>query len=148
MTVPIVRAARHQQVLVLVLAVFLAVLTFGLDPVLWPTPAGVMTPPQPYLGVLMLVAGVESLAFGAGVAFAIAGYRWAIQAPGSRRLRVAAYVSVVWTLVSWWPHDSFHRVTAHDNWAGLVRIELGFHLTLVAAAVIIAGYFLSIARES
>jgi hypothetical protein len=62
----------------------------------------------------------------------------------SRPQRVLLPVlAIVFAVVSF----GLDRVLAHDNWAGLVRIELGFHLTLIAAGVIIASYFLRTVQE-
>jgi MFS superfamily sulfate permease-like transporter len=89
-----------------------------------------------------LVSTVEALLFGVGVAFVIFGWRW-LGADRSK-LATAAFVAIAWTLVSWWPHDNFHRVS-HD-WYSLAAIEVGFHLTLIASIVIIALYFLRTLR--
>jgi uncharacterized membrane protein YeiH len=57
-------------------------------------------------------------------------------------LTVAAYVSIVFMLVSWWPHDNMHRVLSHHDLAGLARIEYAFHVTSIAAAATVGLFFL------
>jgi hypothetical protein len=115
---------------------------FLLGHVIWPDAPGAASPPTPVLPVFILVSAVEALLFGVGVAFVIFGRRW-LGADRSR-LATAAFVAIAWTLVSWWPHDNFHRVS-HD-WYSLAAIEVGFHLTLIASIVIIALYFLRTLR--
>ena len=50
------------------------------------------------------------------------------------------FFSAAWGLVSWWPHDNMHRVMMMGDYWGLIRLEYGFHLTLIIAGVLIASY--------
>jgi hypothetical protein len=52
----------------------------------------------------------------------------------------AAFLSIAWFLVNWWPHDNLHRVNGQD-FGGLPRIEYAFHLTLEIAGALLALYF-------
>lgn len=135
-----VASPRRWQVILTILVMGIAALLLG--PVIWQNASGVVGPPAPVLPVFVLVSALEALLFGVGVAFLIFGHRWL----GADRsgLATAAFVAIAWTLVSWWPHDNFHRVS-HD-WYSLAAIEVGFHLTLIASIVIIALYFLRTLR--
>jgi hypothetical protein len=128
------------QVAVTILAA--GVPAFLLGPVIWPGAPGAANPPAPVVPVFIVVSGVEALLFGVGVAFVAFGRRW-LGADHSK-LATAAFVAIAWSLVSWWPHDNFHRVS-HD-WYSLAALEVGFHLTLIASIVIIALYFLRTLR--
>jgi len=79
---------------------------------------------------------VEAIGFGLGVA-------WFVTAtPMFKRgaLAVAAYLSIGWMLVSWFPHGALHQVLGHDDFVGLAAIEWGFHATMLVAAVIVGSY--------
>ena len=131
-----VKQARRWQVAVTVLA--FGIPAFLLGRVLWPDPIGSATPPPSVLPIFIAISALEGLLFGVGIAFILFGRRW-LTFDGSR-LGMAAFVAIAWSLVSWWPHDNFHRVT-HD-WTGLAAIEVGFHVTLIISILVIGAYFL------
>ena len=135
-----VASPRRWQVILTILVMGIAALLLGR--VIWQDAPGAAGPPAPVLPVFVLVSALEALLFGVGVAFVIFGRR-RLGADRSR-LATAAFVAIAWTLVSWWPHDNFHRVS-HD-WYSLAAIEVGFHLTLIVSIVIIALYFLRTLR--
>lgn len=85
----------------------------------------------PTMGALLLYAILEAIAFGAGIAWLAFGRRIA-------PLPTSAHLAVGWMLVSWYPHGALHQSIAHTNYAGLVGIEYGFHLTMILAAVVVA----------
>jgi hypothetical protein len=120
-----------------------ALCSLALSQVLWPMSAGVTGPPARLVPGFVVLSVVESLVFGMGVAFALTGLPLLRRGAAGPALTWATYLSVIWLLVSWWPHDNVHRVLPHNDWAGLLRIEYGFHLTLIAAALIVARYVLS-----
>jgi hypothetical protein len=124
---------------VALLTVGLAIPAFMLSRVIWPDPPGAPVPPRGLLPFLIVPAVFESLAFGAGVAFLIAGGRKLLGRTQTPALTVAAYLSAGWALVSWWPHANMHR--SNTTFQGLVFIDWTFHLTLIAGATII-GVFL------
>ena len=124
------------QVALVVLAA--GIPAFILGRVLWPDAPGASTPPTPVLPVFILISALEAMLFGVGLAFVVFGRR--LLSADSPKLATAAFIAIAWSLLSWWPHDNFHRVT-HD-WYGLAAIEVGFHVTLIASIVIIAAYFL------
>ncbi len=117
---------------------------FLLSRVIWPDAPGAATPPIAVLPIFIAVSALESLLFGAGVAFVIFGRRWLSINPS--KLATAAFVCIAWSLLSWWPHDNFHRVT-HD-WYSLAAIEVGFHVTLIVSIVVIAAYVLRTLRTT
>lgn len=112
-----------------------AIASFMLTRVIWPDPAGAPMPPANLMPFFIGLSVLESLIFGVGVAFFIMGLA---RMRGRSSLAWAAFLSVVWSLVSWWPHDNLHRINPESNMAGLLRIEYGFHVTLMIAGAIIA----------
>ena len=123
-----------------------AVASFALSRVLWPAPAGMAGPPAGLLPWFVALGVLESMLFGLGIAFLLAGRGLVRRAGRHPALSWATYAAIAWMLLSWWPHDNFHRVLDHDDWSGLVRIEYGFHLTLIAASIIVAAYFVDTLR--
>lgn len=131
---------------VAIVAAVATVAAFVSSMVLWPAPPN-FTPPPSLLPYFLGLGIIESLAFGVGVAFLIFGL------PLVRRTGVGplaawgGYIGIAWSLVNWWAHDGFHRVTGL-NLSGLVRIEYGFHVTLIVGAILTAFFFLSVARSA
>jgi hypothetical protein len=111
---------------------------FALGRIIWPDPVGASVPPPALLPIFIGISALESVVFGVGVAFVLFGRRW-LAAQGSR-LATATYVAIGWSLVSWWPHDNFHRIV-HD-WSGLAAIEVGFHVTLIVSILVIGAFFI------
>jgi hypothetical protein len=112
--------------------------SFVITPAIWPTPTNIN--PGAYLPLFVLLSVFESLAFGLGVAFLAFGYPVVARSRGSFSLNLAAYVSVAWFLVNWWPHDNLHKVVQF-NIPGLLAIEYAFHVTLMLAGAILVLYF-------
>jgi len=126
--------------------VLLAALTFTTGPLLWPVSHDFEFT-QEQLPFLVLLSLLESLAFGAGIAFIFFG--WPLMAkisPKNAALKKLTFISIAWSLISWWPHDSLHAANG-INTEGLLLIEYGFHVTLMAAAAVIAYYFYSMLKE-
>ena len=117
--------------------VIAAVGSFLLSRVLWPDVAGMPMPDGAQLPLLIGVGAIESIAFGIGVSFLIFGWKFMIGRSASDWL---VFFSAAWGLVSWWPHDNMHRVMMMGDYWGLIRLEYGFHLTLIIAGVLIASY--------
>ena len=112
---------------------------------LWQTPAEGAAPPPTVLPLLLPIAVVmPAIALGVGLAFLLFG-RPLVAAGGSLALSRAAYLSVAWLLVSWWPHSNFHRVAS--DWTKILLVDYVFHTTAVAAAGIVAVFFLRVLRE-
>jgi hypothetical protein len=107
---------------------------------IWPNPPGALQPPSTLLPFFAVLSIIECLAFGLGVTFMVfGGARLAALGQG-RRLTILAYVCTAWLLVNWWPHDNLHRVTGFE-WVGLLKIEYGFHVTLMIAGAVVAYFF-------
>jgi len=116
-----------------------AIASFMLGRVIWPDPSGMPGPDATLLPHFIFISALESIAFGIGIAFLIFG--WPLVAKGAKdKLTVASFISVLWYLISWWPHDNMHRTNAMDDFAGLLRIEYIFHFTLIIAGMILAAY--------
>ena len=105
-----------------------------------PMPVGVQLP------LFMLLGVVEALALGLGASFLLFGYstmkaNTSVSEPMAR----AAHLSIAWILMNWWAHDSLH---IHNGMYlnGLLRIEYGFHFTLITSGLILARFFLAIVR--
>jgi len=117
-----------------------AIVALLLTQVIWPNPMGASTPDASLMPYFIFIAGLECLAFGIGLAFAIFGWPMLRRLSGEGWLSTAMFISTVWLLVSWWPHDNMHRVNGMENFAGLLRIEFLFHFTLIIAGFIVATY--------
>src|SRR6185503_12857908 len=118
------------------ITVVAAVVSFLLSRVLWPDVSGMPGPDSMQLPFLMGVSAIESLGFGIGLAFLIS--LWPFMR-GRDTWDWLAYLSAAWLLMSWWPHDNFHRVMQMGDYWQLIRLEWGFHVTLIAAGVIVAS---------
>jgi hypothetical protein len=137
-----IRRGRGQLFTAIGLIAAGTVVSFALSRLLWPDPPGAMTPSSALLPYFIGIGAVESIAFGAGLAFLVVGYDAMRRAPVAPWLAVAAYLSIAFMLLSWWPHDNMHRVLGHGDFAGLARIEYTFHLPLIVAAGFVALYLL------
>jgi hypothetical protein len=126
-------------------AVF-AALAFSLTFVIWPHPAHVPAPPAGLIPVFIVLGAADSLAFGVGVAFLIFGFPLLARLGGTGPLTWASYLGIGWSLVSWWPHVNMHRV--NTSFEGLMVIDVIFHLTLIAIAMILAAFFLRVIRSA
>ena len=127
-------------------AVF-AALAFSLTFVIWPQPADAPVPPAALMPVFIALGIADALAFGAGVAFLIFGFPVLARIGGTGPLTWASYLGIGWSLVSWWPHVNMHRVNG-ASFEGLLTIDIIFHLTLMAVAVILAAFFLRVIRSA
>ena len=130
---------------VLFVTVLFGVSAFLLGPVIWPPEAGGPEPSAGQLPFFVVLFAIEALAFGLGISFLAFGLPLVRKASGGWRLRAwAMYLSIVWLLVSWWPHDNLHIHT--ESLQGLLYIEYGFHMTLILSGLVLAYSFLSLIR--
>ena len=105
-----------------------------------PQATGVQVP------LFMILGAAEALAFGLGVSFLLFGYSTLkANVPVSASMTRAAHVSIAWLLGNWWAHDSLH-LHIGMSLKGLLGIEYGFHITLIAAGVILLRFFLAVVR--
>ncbi len=120
----------------IIVTIIATIASFALGPVFWPDVAGMEMPSSSQIPFLMGVGIFEAIAFGIGVSFIIFGWKFLKGRSGSDKL---AFFSIAWLLVSWWPHDNLHRITMHGDFWGLLKLEWGFHVTLIIAGVILAS---------
>ncbi len=132
---------------VTLVTVVVAIVTAVLGPIIW-TPAN-GEGPGALLPYFIVVSLLESIAFGLGVSFLVFGWSWVRRA--TRETGAAArilYVSIAWSMMSWWPHDNMHISNAHDNWGRLLMIEWLFHVTLILAAIGMAWSFFQVMKKN
>jgi len=113
----------------------------------WRPPADSPTPTSAQLPLFILLNIAEGLVFGLGISFLVFGYPMVRAiSPASIGLTRATHLSISWLLGNWWLHDSLH---IHNglNLGGLLRIEYGFHITLMIAGLIVAYFFLTLLRQ-
>ena len=132
---------------VTLITVFFAVPAFLTGRIIWP-PASGATPGPNLLPFFILLALLEAVSFGLGMAFIV--YGWPVMstlAGGSKRMTWVMFVCIAWLMLSWWPHDNLHT---HNGLAlqGLLYIEYGFHVTLMIAGAVLAFCFVKLLRSS
>jgi hypothetical protein len=92
---------------------------------------------------LMLLAAIQSLAFGLGMAFLLFGWPSIRAVTHTSGMGWALYLAVSWSLISWWPHTNLHQVLGAGNMNSLLAIEYGFHVTLIFGGIIVAYFLLT-----
>lgn len=136
---------------VLLVTLLVAVPAFLLEPnsplgVFWdphpdaPDPTGVQIP------LFILLGLITAVVLGLGVSFLLFGYPL-VSAIGcaSQGLTRATHLAIGWLLITWWLHDSLHMVVGMDP-GGMLALEYGFHVTLMAAGLIVAYFFVDAMR--
>ena len=137
---------------VVLVTLVVGILAFLLAPnaplTIWPKPAELMPPPTPTeVNLFMLLGVFDALSLGLGIACLIFGWPLVEQvAAPSRGRAVIIYVSTVWFLGNWWVHDALHIVNGM-NPTGLLRIEYGFHVTLIIAGAALAYAFATMVKD-
>ncbi len=126
---------------VIVLTLVLAVITFMTGRQIWPPDPMSPTPTPAQLPLFMILGVFESVAFGLGVSFLLFGWPRLKKLYGNDLLTKLAFLSVAWYLINWWPHDNLH-IHNGMNLDGLLKIEYGFHVTMIIAGVILAKFFI------
>lgn len=129
-----------KPILVFVLGTALGFLLMGQAPLgnlLWP-PADGPDPEGANLALLMVIGGIEALAFGLGVTFLAFGLKHVQDLTMTRGpYATVVWLAIAWMLVNWVPHTSLHmhvgNLLVPSDFSGLVAIEYGFHLTLIIA---------------
>ena len=114
----------------------------------WSPDPGMPQPVGAQVPLFMLLGAVEALGLGLGASFLLFGYatmkaNTAVTEPLTR----AAHLSIAWLLMNWWAHDSLH---IHNGMYlnGLLKIEYGFHVTLIISGLILARFFLGVVQAS
>lgn len=139
-----------------IITLVFAVISYSLNKVIWPETGSIdillsnviwpegsaQIPTGLQLPLLILLAIIESVSFGVGMAFLFLGWKYIKELmPENKKNAMWSFVSIVWLLVSWWPHDNMHRINAPSNLAGLIKIEYMFHVTLILAGCILVYNF-------
>jgi hypothetical protein len=113
----------------------------------WPPPVELdSVPTGVQQGLFVLLGLITSLSFGVAVAFLVFGWSAvkSVMAPQGG-LAAPVFVSVVWVLGNWWLHDGLHMVVGFDP-GGLLVLEYGFHVTLMAAGGTLAYSLVKMSR--
>jgi hypothetical protein len=123
-----------------------AVPAMALGQVIWPPAPGGPEPTAGQFPFFIFLAAFEAVTFGLGVSFLLFGFAPLKRALGGPPWRTwVAFIAIGWFLISWWPHDNMHIHNGNDL-QGLLYIEYGFHVTLMASAVILAYSLLTMLR--
>jgi hypothetical protein len=128
---------KPNKLLVLV-SILIGLLTMPLGLIIWPPAAEIPFPDPVQFLFFVGVAFFEAIGFGAGLYFLVDGYR--LIKTKKNRLNTLTYLSIVWLLMSWWPHDRLHTHIGEDVW-GVLILEYAFHATSIIAAIIIVKFF-------
>jgi len=126
----------------ILIALAVAATVFSIS--LFAQPAGALTPPPDIFPVFAVLTVLESLAFGAGVAYVLQ-MRRRLFAGGFPPLQRAVAWAIAFLLLAPWPHDSLHRIADINgvmNWPFLAVIEFIFHLGIVPVGLIVGAYML------
>jgi hypothetical protein len=134
-----------KAITVFMLATVLGFLLMGNAPLgnlLWP-PAEGPDPEGANLALLMVIGGIEAIAFGLGITFLFFGLPYVQNLTMTRgAYATAIWLSITWMLANWVPHTSLHmnvgNILVPADFGGLVAIEYGFHLTLIIAGGLLA----------
>ena len=126
-----------------------ASIAFYLSRIIWPDMAGVTPPSAALMPLFLILSVLEALAFGAGVSFLLYGWPLLKAAfPQYKAIDRFAFLAIVWSLISWWPHDNMHRVTTDGDYSRLLGIEYGFHATLMVSGIVIAAFMWKVIRSA
>jgi hypothetical protein len=106
-----------------------------------PIPSGLLLPG------LLLNTAITRLALGAGVAFLIYGWPLVKSSTTGRPLNLLAYGSVVWCLICWLPYQQIDFLIPYSG-SEQLALAYAFHVTLIAAATVLAAYFLGVTRPA
>ncbi|WP_354643658.1 amino acid adenylation domain-containing protein [Kitasatospora camelliae] len=133
-------AGRQRPLAHLLLTLFLGGLAYALTPDLWPGSTDTSAVPGPWAGVFEALYVCEAAGFGLGAAFLLLGGA-AVRLQGRPAwLARATHLAVCWLLASWWPQDNLYRTTAATDWPAQAALVLGFNLTLLLAAALVARF--------
>src|SRR6266511_1928339 len=123
---------------ILLITLGTAVLTFVLSPIIWPPDPHGAAPSGLQLLLFMVLAALDALIFGLGVAFISYGLPLVRRvANGSRARTWITFIATGWLLISWWPHDNMHKHNGMDL-DGLLMIDYLFHVSMMVAGAVLA----------
>ena len=123
---------------VLLITLVTAVPAFIIGPMLWPPDRHGGTPVGLQLVLFMVLAALDALTFGLGVAFISYGLPLIQRVADQSRARAwITFIATAWLLLSWWPHDNMHKHNGM-NLDGLLVIDYVFHVSMMVAGVVLA----------
>ncbi|OGK18170.1 hypothetical protein A2866_04740 [Candidatus Roizmanbacteria bacterium RIFCSPHIGHO2_01_FULL_39_8] len=132
---------------ILIILIFLfSLITIPLGQKIWSNAPG-MQPNSTQLLFFMGISFFEAMSFAAGICFLL--FAWPLLKKVSKKskdLVILTYLSIAWSLLSWWPHDRLHAHVG-DNLDSLIWIEYSFHVSLIFAAVVIGYFFYTVILE-
>ena len=129
----------------ILIALIFAVPIFILSPANWPPTSAVSAAISGNI-LFIVLAALEALSFGVGVAFLCAVLPRIRKLPAKvRNLRTLQTISCAWLMLQWWPHDTLHiQLSGLEN---LIKIEYAFHATTIIAGFIVAHAFYTMLKE-
>ena len=114
---------------------------FALGPVIWPPHPHNPVPNAVQLPFFVVLAVLEALTFGLGVAFVACGLPLVRRlGRGSPAFTWTMFVGIAWFMLSWWPHDKMHLHNGLEL-SGLLVIEYMFHASLMVTGLVLAYIF-------
>lgn len=117
-----------------------------LGAMIWP-PAPGEAPTSGQLPFFMFLTIWSAIGFGVGVSFLLYAWPWVKRIHGeSYRHALGMYLATGWLLVNWVPHENLHIHNGMDM-QGLLYIEFGFHVTLIAAGMVLVWSFSHVASR-
>jgi hypothetical protein len=123
---------------VLLITLATAVPAFILAPVIWPPNLHGNAPVGLQLPLLMLLAALDALTLGLGVAFICYGLPLVGRVANESRAHTwMTFIATAWLLISWWPHDNMHKHNGIDL-DGLLVIDYVFHVSMMVAGLLLA----------
>ncbi len=126
---------------VIIITLAIGLVAFFIGPILWPPMSGV-EPTSLQLPFFIFLSALEALLFGFGIALIYIALPYLKKVPKIYKTKTyLAFISLIWLLISWWPHDNLHKMIGLDM-GKLLLIEYGFHFTLIIASLILTYYFL------
>jgi hypothetical protein len=132
---------------VLIITVVVAAASVPLGQVIWPAAAGSELPSGIELPLFIILAVIEGITLGLGISFLLLGWPLVRRITNGYRSRaVLCYLAIAWLMVSWWPHDGFHRSIGEDT-PKLLMVEYGFHVTLMLSAIVLGYTFVTLLRD-
>ncbi len=137
----------NKKTLVIIMTLIVAIPAFLLGGVLWPSPIGGPTPTSTQLPLLILLSVCDSFLFGFGIALVVVVWPKLRRLPPEKRNEAnLVFFSLIWSLISWWPHANLHR-SVGLNLQSIIYVDYGFHLTLMLASLIVMRFFIKYLRE-
>jgi len=129
------------RIKVLLITLLFGGAAFALGPIIWPPNLHNPVPNAAQLPFFIVLAVLEALTFGLGVAFVAFGLPLVRRlGRGSPPFTWTMFVGIAWLMLSWWPHDKMHLHNGLEL-SGLIVIEYAFHASLMITGVVLAYIF-------